>query len=198
MIRAIAVRALGFGHDPAYQPILVQALSDPVVNVVQAALEGLTVQSSEEVFDLLVTLLNDTDRDRIWLDRAAARRIAETSDPRRLDVLAGALGQVHHGAAHDITRALSRAGDLRVAPVLIEHLRHRRPGRFAAAEVLGNLRVAGATDPLIDVLRESDGVQALPRDGSIGQARSAGGRAGDRAAARPRFVRGSRGAPCWP
>ncbi|MFJ9778728.1 hypothetical protein ACIRSS_04035 [Amycolatopsis sp. NPDC101161] len=66
-----------------------------------------------------------------------------------------------HGAAHDITRALSRAGDLRVAPVLIEHLRYRRPGRFAVAEVLGNLRVAEATGPLIDVLRESDGYQSL-------------------------------------
>ncbi|MBB5851068.1 HEAT repeat domain-containing protein [Amycolatopsis umgeniensis] len=169
MIRAIAVGALGSGHDPAHQPILVRALSDPAANVVQAALEGLTAQSSDEVFDLLVTLLNETDRDRAWLSRGAAQRIAETSDPRRLDVLADALGRVRHGAAHDITRALSRAGDLRVAPVLIEHLRHRRPGRFAAAEVLGNLRVAEAAGPLIDVLRESDGIQALPVVEALGK-----------------------------
>ncbi len=169
MVRAIAVRALGSGHDPAYQPILVQALSDPAVNVVQAAVEGLTAQSSGEVFDLLVTLLNDTDRDGALIGRDAARRIAETSDPRRLDVLADALGQEQHGAAHDIARALSRAGDLRVAPVLIEHLRHRRPGRFAAAEVLGNLRVAEATGPLIDVLRESDGPQSLPLMEALGK-----------------------------
>ncbi|WP_169523910.1 HEAT repeat domain-containing protein [Amycolatopsis balhimycina] len=168
-VRAIAVRALGSGHDPAHQPILVQALSDPAAHVVQAALEGLTAQSSDEVFDRLVELLNETDRARAWTGRSAAQRIAETSDPRRLDVLAHALGQVHHGAAHDITRALSRAGDLGVAPVLIEHLRHRRPGRFAAAEVLGNLRVAEATGPLIDVLRESDGPQSLPVVEALGK-----------------------------
>lgn len=161
LVRAIAVGALGSGHDPAHQPILVQALSDPAANVVQAALEGLTTQSSNDVFDLLVTLLNETDHDLAWTGRYAAQRIAETSDPRRLDVLAHALGQVHHCATHDITRALSRAGDPRVAPMLIEHLRHRRPGRFAAAEVLGNLRVAEATGPLIDVLRESDDPQSL-------------------------------------
>lgn len=169
LVRAIAVRALGSGHDPAHQPVLVEALSDPAANVVQAALEGLTAQSAEQVFDRLVALLNETDRDRAWLGRAAAQRIAETSDPRRLDVLADALGQVDHGAAHDITRALSRAGDLRVAPMLIEHLRHRRPGRFAAAEVLGNLRVAEATGPLIDVLRESDGYQSLPVVEALGK-----------------------------
>lgn len=168
-VRAIAIGALGSGHDPAHQPILVQALSDPAANVVQAALEGLTAQSSDEVFDLLVTLLNETDRDRAWTSRYAAQRIAESSDPRRLEVLANALGQVHHGAVHDITRALSRAGDLRVAPVLIEHLRHRRPGRFAAAEVLGNLRVAEATGPLIDVLLESDGAQSLPVMEALGK-----------------------------
>ncbi|WP_344879809.1 HEAT repeat domain-containing protein [Allokutzneria multivorans] len=168
-VRTIALRALGSGHDPAPQPILKQALSDPAAIVVQAALEGLTAQSSEQVFDLLVTLLNDTDGDRAWLGRAAAQRIAETSDPRRLDVLAGALGQVHDGTAHDIARVLSRAGELRVTPVLIEHLRHRRPGRFAAAEVLGNLRVAEATGPLIDVLRESDGTQALPVVEALGK-----------------------------
>ncbi|WP_086823756.1 HEAT repeat domain-containing protein [Allokutzneria sp. NRRL B-24872] len=161
-VRTIAISALGSGRDPAHQPILVQALSDPAATVVQAALEGLTAKSSDEVFDLLVALLNDEDGDRAWLGRAAAQRIAETSDPRRLDVLADALGQLHHCAAHDITRALSRAGERRVAPVLIEHLRHRRPGRFAAAEVLGNLRVAEATGPLIGVLRESDDIQALP------------------------------------
>ncbi|MEV7548678.1 HEAT repeat domain-containing protein [Amycolatopsis sp. NPDC089917] len=169
MVRAIAVRALGSGRDPAHQPILVRALSDPAVNVVQAALEGLTPQSSDTVFDLLVTLLNAGGRDRIWVERGAAQRIAEAGDPRRLDVLAGALGHVHHGAAHDIIRALSRAGDLRVAPMLIEHLRHRRPGRFAAAEVLGNLRVAEATGPLVDVLRESGGVQALPVMEALGK-----------------------------
>jgi HEAT repeat protein len=169
LVRAIAVRALGSGHDPAHQPILVQALSDPAANVVHAALEGLTAQSSDEVFDLLVTLLNETDPDRAWTSRYAAQRIAETSDPRRLDVLADALGQVHLNAFHDITHALSRAGDLRVAPVLIEHLRHRRPGRFAAAEVLGNLRVAEATGPLIDVLRESDGPQSLPVMQALGK-----------------------------
>ncbi|MEU4739040.1 HEAT repeat domain-containing protein [Actinosynnema sp. NPDC023658] len=169
MVRAIAVEALGSGRDPAHQPILVRALSDPAANVVQAALEGLTAQSSDEVFDLLVTLLNETDRDRAWLDRSAAQRIAETSDPRRLDVLADALGQAQHGAAHEITRALSRAGDPRVAPVLIEHLRHRRPGRFAAAEVLGNLRAAEATGPLIDVLRESDGPRSLPVVEALGK-----------------------------
>ncbi|MBE8522680.1 HEAT repeat domain-containing protein [Amycolatopsis sp. H6(2020)] len=162
VVRAIAVEALGSGHDPAHQPTLVQALSDPAARVVQAALEGLTPQTSDKVFDRLVTLLNETDRARIWTSRYAAQRIGETSDPRRLDVLAEALGQVDHGGAHDITRTLSRAGDPRVAPVLIEHLRHRRPGRFAAAEVLGNLRIAEATGPLIDVLRESDGPQALP------------------------------------
>jgi len=161
-VRAIAVEALGSGHDPAHQPTLVQALSDPAANVVRAALEGLTPQTSDEVFDLLVTLLNETDRDRVWTHRPAAQRIAETSDPGRLGVLADALGEVHHDAAHDITRTLSRAGDPRVAPALIEHLRHRRPGRFAAAEVLGNLRIAEATGPLIDVLRESDGPQSLP------------------------------------
>ncbi|MDT7797101.1 MAG: hypothetical protein QOI78_534, partial [Actinomycetota bacterium] len=137
MVRAIAIGALGSGHDPAHQPILVQALSDPAATVVQAALEGLTAQSSDEVFDQLVTLLNETDLDRAYTSRYAAQRIAQTSDPRRLEVLANALGQVHLSAVHDITRALSRAGDLRVAPVLIEHLRHRLPGRFAAAEVLG-------------------------------------------------------------
>lgn len=169
LVRSTAVEALGSGHDPAHQPILVRALSDPAANVVRAALEGLTAQSSGEVFDLLVTLLNETDRDRAWISRYAAQRIAETSDPRRLDVLADALGQVHLGAVHDITRALSRAGDPRVAPVLIEHLRHRRPGRFGAAEVLGNLRVAEATGPLIDVLRESDGPQALPVMEALGK-----------------------------
>lgn len=143
----------------------------------QAALEGLTAQSSDEVFDQLVTLLNETDLDRAWISRYAAQRIAETSDPRRLDVLADALGQVHPSAAHDITRALSRVGDPRIAPVLIEHLRHRRPGRFAAAEVLGNLRVTEATGPLIDILRES-GSRRVARGGSAGQARSTGGRAG--------------------
>ena len=169
LVRAIAARALGSGRDPADQPILVRALSDPAADVVQAALEGLTTQSSDEVFDQLVTLLNETDRDRAWLGRYAAQRIAESSNPRRLDVLADALGQGHHNAAHDITCALSRAGDLRVAPVLIEHLRHRRPGRFAAAEVLGNLRVAEATAPLIDVLRESDGAHALPVMEALGK-----------------------------
>ncbi|PNE17547.1 HEAT repeat domain-containing protein [Amycolatopsis sp. BJA-103] len=169
LVRAIAIRALGSGHDSAYQPILVRALSDPAAYVVQAALEGLTAQSSHEVFDLLVTLLNDTDHGRAWIVREAAQRIAETSDPRRLDVLADALGQVWHGAVHDIARALGQAGDVRVAPMLIEHLRHRRPGRFAAAEVLGNLRVAEATGPLIDVLRESDGVQALPVMEALGK-----------------------------
>ncbi|WP_326952814.1 HEAT repeat domain-containing protein [Amycolatopsis sp. NBC_01286] len=92
----------------------------------------------------------------------------QTSDPRRLDVLADALGQVHPSAVHDITRALSRVGDPRVAPVLIEHLRHRRPGRFAAAEVLGNLRVTEATGPLIDILRES-GADALPVVEALGK-----------------------------
>ncbi|WP_410626947.1 HEAT repeat domain-containing protein [Amycolatopsis sp. cmx-8-4] len=169
MIRAIAVEALGSGNDPAHQPILVQALSDPAPTVVGAALKGLTAQSSDEVFDQLVTLLNETDPDRAWISRYAAQRIAETSDPRRLDVLADALGQVHPSAVHDITRALSRAGDPRVAPVLIEHVRHRRPGRFAAAEVLGNLRVAEATGPLIDILRESDGTQALPVVEALGK-----------------------------
>ncbi|MEV7099553.1 HEAT repeat domain-containing protein [Amycolatopsis sp. NPDC051045] len=168
LVRAIAVGALGSGRDPAHQPILVQALADPAANVVQAALAGLTPQTSDEVFDRLVTLLNETDRDRAGIGRYAAQRIAETSDPRRLDVLADALGQVH-GAEHDITRALSRAGDPRVAPVLIEHLRHRRPGRFAAAEVLGNLRIAEATGPLIDVLRESDGPQSLPVMEALGK-----------------------------
>ncbi|WP_326950212.1 HEAT repeat domain-containing protein [Amycolatopsis sp. NBC_01307] len=134
----------------------------------QAALEGLTAQSSDEVFDQLVTLLNETDLDRAWISRYAAQRIAETSDPRRLDVLADALGQVHPSAAHDITRALSRVGDPRIAPVLIEHLRHRRPGRFAAAEVLGNLRVTEATGPLIDILRES-GAGALPVVEALGK-----------------------------
>jgi HEAT repeat protein len=168
LVRAIAVRALGSGRDPAHQPILVRALSDRDANVVQAALEGLTVESSDEVFDLLVTLLNETDRDRAWIGRCAAQRIAESSDPRRLDVLADALGPGHPGA-HDITRALSRAGDLRVVPVLIEHLRHRRPGRFAAAEVLGNLRVAEAVGPLIDVLRECEGYRALPVMAALGK-----------------------------
>ncbi|GHH05269.1 HEAT repeat domain-containing protein [Amycolatopsis oliviviridis] len=168
-VRAIAVSALGSGHDPACQSILMRGLSDPAASVVQAALEGLTAQASEEVFDLLVTLLNETNRGRIWFGRGAAQRIAETSDPKRLDVLADALGRVDHGAEHEITRALSRAGDLRVAPVLIEHLRHRRPGRFAAAEVLGNLRVTEATGPLIDVLRESDGVPALPVMEALGK-----------------------------
>lgn len=169
LVRAIAIRALGSGHDPAHQPALVQALSDPAANVVHAALEGLTAQSSDEVFDLLVALLNETDPDRAWTGRYAAQRIAETSDPKRLDVLADALGRVHHDAAHDIIRALSRAGDLRVAPVLIEHLRHRRPGRFAAAEVLGNLRVAEAIGLLVDVLRESDGPQSLPVMEALGK-----------------------------
>src|SRR3954447_1742912 len=63
-VRAIAVDALGSSDDPAWQPILVRALSDPSLNVVQAAVKGLTAQSSDEVFDLLVTLLNETDRDR--------------------------------------------------------------------------------------------------------------------------------------
>jgi HEAT repeat protein len=169
LVRAIAIRALGSGHDPAHQHILVKALSDPDAHVVRAALEGLTPRSSDEVFDLLVTLLNETDRDRAWIGRYAAQRIAETSDPRRLDVLADALGQVHDTATHDITRALSRAGDPRVGPVLIEHLRHRRPGRFAAAEVLGNLRVTDATGPLIDVLRESDVPEALPVMEALGK-----------------------------
>lgn len=168
-VRAIAVGALGSGHDPAHQPILVQALSDPAASVVQAALEGLTAQSSDEVFDQLVTLLNETDRARVWVGRSATQRIAESSDPRRLDVLAEALGQIHHDAAHEITSVLSRAGDLRVAPVLIEHLRHRRPGRFAAAEVLGNLRVAEAINPLIDVLRESDVSHSLPVMEALGK-----------------------------
>ncbi|MFD8497857.1 HEAT repeat domain-containing protein [Amycolatopsis sp. NPDC059657] len=53
--------------------------------------------------------------------------------------------------------------------MLIEHLRHRRPGRFAAAEMLGNLRVAEATGPLIDVLRESDGLQSLPVMEALGK-----------------------------
>ncbi|MFI9382079.1 HEAT repeat domain-containing protein [Kutzneria sp. NPDC052558] len=169
MVRAIAVRALGSGHDPAYQPILVRALSDPAAMVVQAALEGLTPQTADEVFDLLVTLLNEANRDRRWVGRHAALRIAETSDPRRLDVLADALGQTRHLAAPEITRALSRADDRRVAPVLIGHLRHRRPGRFAAAEVLGNLRVAEATGPLIDILRESDTTMALPVMDALGK-----------------------------
>jgi HEAT repeat protein len=169
LVRATAIRALGSGHDPAHQHILVKALSDPDAHVVRAALESLTPRSSDEVFDLLVTLLNETDRDRAWISRYAAQRIAETSDPRRLAVLADALGQVHLNAFHDITRALSRAGDPRVGPVLIEHLRHRRPGRFAAAEVLGNLRVTDATGPLIDVLRESDVPEALPVMEALGK-----------------------------
>ncbi|MBP2477645.1 HEAT repeat protein [Crossiella equi] len=162
LVRDIAVKALGSGRDPAHQPILVQALSDPAINVVYAALEGLTPQSSDEVFDLLVTLLNETDRGRVLATRRAAQRIAESSDPRRLDVLAHALGQAIPTTAHFITRTLSRAGDLRVVPVLIEYLRHLRPGCLAAAEVLGNLRVAEATGPLIELLRECDGLESLP------------------------------------
>jgi HEAT repeat protein len=169
LVRAIAIRALGSGRDPAHQPVLVRALSDPAAGVVHAALDGLTAHSSDEVFDLLVALLDETDGDRGWIGHYAARRLTEISDPRRLDVLADVLGRVHHDAAHDLIRALSRAGDPRVAPVLIEHLRHRRPGRFAAAEVLGNLRVAEATGPLIDVLRESDGPQALPVVEALGK-----------------------------
>ncbi|WP_125783475.1 hypothetical protein [Amycolatopsis sp. WAC 01375] len=111
---------------------------DPAADVVQAMLEGLIPQSSEKAFDLLVTLLHDTDRDRAWLGRGAAQRIAETGGPSRLDVLAGALGEFMT-VQHATSRAMSRAVDLRVAPVLIEHVRHRRPGQFAAADVLGNL-----------------------------------------------------------
>ncbi|MEV6640730.1 HEAT repeat domain-containing protein [Amycolatopsis sp. NPDC051371] len=64
LVRAIAISALGYGHDPAHQPILVRALSDPAASVVQAALEGLTAQTSAEVFDQLVTLLNEPWRCR--------------------------------------------------------------------------------------------------------------------------------------
>ncbi|MBB4969347.1 HEAT repeat domain-containing protein [Saccharothrix violaceirubra] len=168
-VRTIAVRTLGSGRDPAAQPILVRALSDPDVSVVEAALEGLTPQSSDTVFDLLVTLLDKTDRSRLWVVRHAARRIAESSDPRRLDILADTLGDVHYGTEHDIAEALIRAGDPRVVPALIGHLHHRRPGRFAAAKVLGELRVVEATGPLVEVLRESDGTQALPVVEALGK-----------------------------
>jgi HEAT repeat protein len=170
MIRTIAVRALGSGRDPAHQPILLRALSDRAANVVQAALQGLTAESSDEVFDLLVTLLNETDGDRAgWITRYAAQRIADSSNPRRLDVLAQALGHGYHGATHEIVRALSRDGDLSVAPVLIDHVRQRRIRAVAAAEVLGNLRVAEAAGPLIDLLRESKGTVALPVVDALGK-----------------------------
>ncbi|MFC0541713.1 HEAT repeat domain-containing protein [Kutzneria chonburiensis] len=168
-VRAIAVRALGSGRDHAHQPVLVRALSDRDAYVVQAALDGLTAESSDEVFDLLVTVMNEPGPDRAWLGSHAARRIADSSNPRRLDVLAEALGHGHHGATPAIIRALSRAGDLSVAPVLIEHVRLRRPRRVAAAEVLGNLRVAEAAGPLIELLRESEGTVALPVVEALGK-----------------------------
>jgi hypothetical protein len=81
---------------------------------------------------------------------------------------------VEQGVAHDITQALTHVGDRRVAPVLIEHLRDRRPGRYAAAVVLGHLRVAEATSELIDVLPEAVPAAAHRHPGADRQARVAG------------------------
>jgi HEAT repeat protein len=176
VVRAIAVSALGAAGDPARQPIIVNALSDPAPWVAAHAVKGLTAQSVDDVFDQLVDMLNQTGNGVVWGSRHAAQRIAESSHPKRMDVLAHALGQMEPADTHDITQALMHAGDRRVAPVLIEHLRDRRPGRYAAAVVLGHLRVAEATSELIDVLPESDDWQAmfvLEALGKIGSPESA-------------------------
>ncbi|TCO45868.1 HEAT repeat domain-containing protein [Actinocrispum wychmicini] len=157
-VRAIAVSALA--AVSTHQPIMVNALSDADPRVVAAAVRGLTAQTTASVFDQLVELLNRTERGWAWVCRAAAQRIAGSSHPRRLDILADALGHVDHGSAHDIARTLARAGDLRVAPVLIELLRAHSPSRCATAFVLGHLRVAEATSALIDALREPNIEQA--------------------------------------
>jgi HEAT repeat protein len=87
-VRAIAVSALGTAGDPARQPIIVNALSAPAPCVVAHAVKDLTARSVDDVFDQLVDILNQTGNGVVWGSRHAAQRIAESSHPRRLDVLA--------------------------------------------------------------------------------------------------------------
>ncbi|MER5265728.1 HEAT repeat domain-containing protein [Actinosynnema sp. NPDC002837] len=175
-VRVIALSALAAGRDPAHQTIMVDALSDPDPLLVTSAVRGLTAETVAEVFDRLVELAGRAGPPWAWARRFAARRIAESGHPRRLAILADALAHADHGGVHDIAHTLARAGDLGVAPALIEHLRSRSTGLGAVAFALGHLRVADATSPLIDALRTNDITQTtavLEALGKIGSDRAA-------------------------
>ncbi|PSL56466.1 HEAT repeat protein [Saccharothrix carnea] len=172
-VRTVAVSALAEFRDPAHRTIMVEALADPEPNVVASAVRGLTAETVLEVFDQLVELANRPGPPWAWTRRHTAQRIAESPHPRRLSVLADALTHADHGGAHDIAHVLARAGDTRVGPALIEHLRTRTTDRSAVAHALGQLRIADATDALINALHTSDDVltttalQALDKIGSV-------------------------------
>ncbi|KOX20209.1 hypothetical protein ADK67_30500 [Saccharothrix sp. NRRL B-16348] len=160
-VRTIAISALAGVPDPAHQTIMVRALSDPDPAVVGSAVRGLTARTVAEVFDHLVALVNRPGPTWAWPRRHAGWRIAESSHPRRLGILADALAHADNGGAHDIAHALARAGDPRFAPALIEHLRSRAPGGCAVAFALGHLRVADATGALVDALHTADVTQTV-------------------------------------
>ncbi|MEU4764544.1 HEAT repeat domain-containing protein [Actinosynnema sp. NPDC023794] len=175
-VRAIAVSALARNPDPAHQKIMVGALSDPDPRLVVPAVRGLTAESVAEVFDRLIALVNRPGRPWAHARRCAARRIAESGHPRRLSILAGALAHADHGGAHDIAHTLARGGDPGVAPALIEQLRTRTANPGAVAFTLGHLRIAEATDPLIDALHPTDVAQTtavLQALGKLGVDRAA-------------------------
>ncbi|MFD0202791.1 MULTISPECIES: HEAT repeat domain-containing protein [Saccharothrix] len=175
-VRTIAVSALAELRDPAHRTIMVEALADPDPRVVASAVRGLTAETVLEVFDQLVALANRPDPAWTWTRRYAARRIIESEHPRRLSVLTDALAHADNGGAHDIAHALVRAGDPRVGPALIEHLRTRTTGRSAVAHTLGHLRIADATGALVAALHTSDDgltTTALHALGKIGSDQAA-------------------------
>jgi HEAT repeat protein len=166
-VRTIAISALAELRDPAHQTIMVDALSDPDPTVVGSAVRGLTARTVTEVFDQLVALVNRPGRPWSWTRRYATQRIAESAHPQRLMILADALPNADHGGAHDIAHVLARAGDPRVGPALIEHLRSRAPGGCAVAFALGHLRIADATSALFDALHTADATQAMSILGAL-------------------------------
>ena len=137
--------------------LLLNTLSDPIVEVRAAAVEALAgLKDTMAVRALIDVLKRDTDA---GVRRAAAWALGELDDPRAIPALSDALrgdtdAEVRRNAAH----ALGEIEDARATPALSEALRRDRDitVRKAIVEALSSIEDPASATVLFPVLKDSD------------------------------------------
>jgi HEAT repeat protein len=140
-VRQAAVRALGRLRSPDGAPLglerlhaLVSEGADPTL--VAAAVRALGEIGSPQSWDTLAALTSAEARVAV----AAVEAVAASSDPRRVDVLIGALGHADAEVVKAAVRALATIPDVRVIGELAVCLEHRAwDVRRLVAELLGRI-----------------------------------------------------------